>query len=219
MTCGYAACEIITSGILRAERAVRQQILGPKFSQRLFDHRQLVMAVERAFAQTGEMLATSQHSRGPQAGEELARVGNRLARIRRNRARTHDAARSFKRQIEHGSEVNVESQSAAVRSDDLPMLAEKFAIGSGEHLRCRRGWTQHLAKAVHVSAFEIDAGKQWRRNAFLTIAEQAPGLPGTLYIASEQNHPRRLQTREQGTEPRRHFRAVEADDQKLADSY
>ncbi len=74
VTSGYAACEIITIGKLRAEHTVRKQILCPKLFQRLVDDRQFVMAVEIAFAEAGEMLATSQHVRASQAGEKLASI-------------------------------------------------------------------------------------------------------------------------------------------------
>src|SRR5271157_3922264 len=204
---------------LRSQRAVRQQIFGPKLLERLLNHRQVVTAVERALAKAGKVLAASQNARGSKPGEKLARISNRLTRIRRNRARTHHVARSFKRQIEHGSEVDVESKSTAILSDHLPVLAEKLAIAGREHVRRRRSGTKHIAKTVHLSTFEIDTSKQRSRNALLAIPQQTPGLRGTLYISREQDYTGRLQPREQGSEPRRHFRAVKADDQKLTDRH
>ena len=97
------------------------------------------------------------------------------------------------------------------------MLAEEFAIAGGEDICGGGRWTEHVAKAIYDSAFEIDAGEQRRRNAFLAIAQQTPGLLGSLYVAREQDHSCRLQSLEQGTEARRHLCAVEADDQELAD--
>ncbi len=67
------------------------------------------------------------------------------------------------------------------------------------------------------AAFEIDAGEEGSRDALLAIAQKTPRLLGSLYVAREQNHSCGLQTREQGTEPRGHLRAVKADDQELAD--
>ena len=137
--------------------------------------------------------------------------------VRRDRARTHHAARGFEGEIEHRGEVNIESEGAAVLSDQLAVLAEEFAIAGGEYIRRRGRWPEHVAKSVYAAAFEVDAGEQRRGNAFLAIAQEAPGLLGALDVACEQDHSCWLQTREQGTEARRHLCAVEADDQELAD--
>jgi hypothetical protein len=42
-------------------------------------------------------------------------------------------------------------------------------------------------------------------------------LFGALDVPSEQDHSRGLQPREQGTEPRLHFGAIEANDEQLPD--
>ena len=98
------------------------------------------------------------------------------------------------------------------------MLAEKFAIAGCEYIRRRRRRAQHIAESIDAAAFKIDAGKQRGRDALLAIAQQTPGLAGILDVAGEQNHSRRLNTLQQGIEARRHLRAIEAEDQKLADS-
>src|SRR5712692_7702379 len=175
------------------------------------------MAVESALAQAGEVLAASENARRAQAREKFARVANRFARVCRDRARTHHAPRSFKGEIEHGSEVNVKSQSAAVFANHLPVLTEEFAIAGGEHIRCRRCWAEHVAKSIHAPAFEIAAGEKRRGNVLLAIAEESAGLLGGLYVPCKENDPGRLKLLEQGTEACGYLRAVEADDQKLAD--
>src|SRR5258708_34302670 len=163
------------------------------------------MAVEFALAEAGKVLATSQHACGAKPCEELARIANRFAGVGRDRARTHHAARRFKREIEHGSEVNVESEGAAVLSDDLPVFAEEFAVTGGEDICCRRSWPERIAEAVYVSAFEIDAGKQRRGNALLAIAQESPGLLRSLNVAREQDHARPVSTLEYGSEARSHL--------------
>ena len=104
------------------------------------------MAVECAFAKTGEVLATSEDGGDAQSGEKLAGIGNGFAWVSRDRARTHHAARGFEGQIEHRSEVNVESECAAIFSDHLSVFAEELAIAGGEDVgggrrraRARRG--------------------------------------------------------------------------------
>src|SRR5271154_3359222 len=97
------------------------------------------------------------------------------------------------------------------------MRAKKFAVSGREHLRRRRRRSEHIAKPIDTSAFQIDAREQRRGNTLSAIAQQPPSLLRALYIAREQNNPRRLQSRKQGTEPRRHLRAVEANDQELPD--
>ena len=96
------------------------------------------MAVECAFAETGEVFAASQDVGGAQSGKELTSVGNGLARIGGDGARTHHAARGFEGKIEDGGEVDVESEGAAVFSEKLAMLAEKFAVTGGEDIGRRR---------------------------------------------------------------------------------
>src|SRR5579863_10653995 len=175
------------------------------------------MAVEFARAQAREVLAASQHTSRAQPGKKIPRVDSSFAWILGDDSRSHHAARSFECKIEHRSKVDVKSKSAAALSDNLPVLAEEFSIAAGEYVCCCGRGAEHAAKAIHGTALKVDAGKQRRRNALLTIAQQSPGLLGTLYVPCEQNDARRLQSREQGTEAPRHLRAVEADDQKLAD--
>src|SRR5260370_37217185 len=117
------------------------------------------MAVEFALAEAGKVLAASQHACGAKPCEELARIGNRFAGVCRDCARTQHAARRFKREIEHGSEVDVESEGAAVFPNHVPVLAEELAISRREYIRCRSCRAEHVPEAVHPSALEIDAGK------------------------------------------------------------
>src|SRR5271165_6613545 len=107
------------------------------------------MAVERAFAQAWKVLAASQYIGCAKAGEKLSRVSDRLLRMRRNRARTHHITRRFKRQIEHGSEVYVKSESATVSSNQFAVPAEKFTFAGGEHFSRSRSRPQNVAEAVN----------------------------------------------------------------------
>src|SRR5258708_25895702 len=97
------------------------------------------------------------------------------------------------------------------------MLAEEPTIFRGETVCRGRSWAERVAKAGKGRALEIDAGEQRCGNALLAVAQQSPGLVCGLYVAREQDHARRLQSLEQGSEARRHLCAVKADDQKLAD--
>ena len=110
------------------------------------------MAVECAFAETGEMLAASQHVGGAQAGEEFASIGYGFARIGGDGAGTHHAARGFEGKIEDGGEIEVEAEGAAVFADELAVLAEEFAIAGGEDFGGGGGGTERIAEA-------IDAGR------------------------------------------------------------
>ena len=109
---------------LSPQPAVGKQILYPELFHRLLDHWQFVMAIKLAFSQAREVLTASHHSCCPQTGKKLAGVCSRLPRIRRNRPRTHHAARRLKRQVQCGREVDIESQRPAVLSNHLPMLTE-----------------------------------------------------------------------------------------------
>ena len=158
------------------------------------------MAVELAFAKSGKMFAASEHVRGSQPGKKLACVGQSLARISRNRPRTHHFARSLKRQIENGREINIESKSPAVFADDLPVLAIKVAIPRGEHIRRGRRRPERIAKAIDRATLQVDASKQRVSDAFLAVAQQAPSLLSALNVSREQDDSSRLQPRQQGRE-------------------
>src|ERR1700693_2755452 len=103
------------------------------------------------------MFPAAEHVTSSQSREKLARICHRFPRSCRDHARTHHAPRDIEGQIQHGSEVHVESQSAAVLTDDLPMLAEEFAIAGRENFRRRGRWSEHVAEAVDEAAFKIDA--------------------------------------------------------------
>src|SRR5271166_6168557 len=97
-----------------------------------------MMAVKLALAQSGEMLAASQHARLAQPRQELARVADDFFRIVRNRTRTQHRARSLECQVKHRGKIHVEAKSAAVFADHTPMLAKKRAASRGKNLGRRR---------------------------------------------------------------------------------
>src|SRR5579862_9196000 len=117
----------------------------------------MVMTIEGAFAETGKVLATSQHVGGAQSGEKFAGVGYGFTRIGGNGTGTHHAARGFEGKIEDGGEVEVEAEGTAVFSDELAVLAEKFVVTAGEDLRSGRGGAESFAEAIDLAAFKVDA--------------------------------------------------------------
>src|SRR5258708_16953653 len=161
-----------------------------------------MMAIELAFAEPGKMLAAAETPGRPQAGEKLASVCNRFPWIPRDGTRAHYFARSFAGQVKDRGKIDVKSESAAVFSNELSVLAEEFAVAGGEYILCRRCGTQDVSKPVYVAAFEIDTDEQRRRDARLTIAEESPGLLGALNVSSEQDDSGRLYAGEKGTELR-----------------
>ncbi len=96
-----------------------------------------------------------------------------------------------------------------------PCLRKSLRSPRGKDIRRRRRRPEHVAKAIDSSALKIDAGKQRHRDALLTLTQQPPSLLRALDIAREENDSRRLQPPKQGSEPRRHLGAVEANNQKL----
>ena len=128
-------------------------------------------------------------------------------------ARLHHAPGSLKCQIQDRSEVDIESQRSAVLAHDLSVPAEQLSILGVEYLRCRRRRSQRIAKAIDGSPFPINACEQRRGNTLLTFAQQTPCLFRTPDVPREENYSLRLQPRQQGSDPRRYLRAVEADDQ------
>src|SRR5437667_12434263 len=112
-----------------------------------------MMGVELGFAESGKMFAAAENSGISQSAQEFARVNDDLFRIGRDGSRTHHRSRGFERQVERGSEVDVEAEGAAVGADDASVLAEEFAASGGEDLGGRRGWSQYVAKAVNRAAF------------------------------------------------------------------
>ena|ERR1700687_568166 len=99
------------------------------------------------------------------------------------------------------------------------MPAKELAIARIEHVRGRRRRSQRIAKAIYSSALEINTCKQRRGDTLLTFAQQLPRLFRGLDVPCEENNAGWLQPGEQGTNPRRHPRAVEANNQKLPDLF
>src|ERR1700739_3554305 len=124
------------------------------------------MAIKLALPESGKMLAASQHFGGLDSREEFATVRDHLARVRRDCPRSHHAARRLECQIERWREIHVESQRAAVCTDNLAMLAKKFAIASSKHFSRRWRGPQRIAEPVNRSALEINASEQRSLDAF-----------------------------------------------------
>src|SRR6266550_9642937 len=102
------------------------------------------MAIQRTFPQPGKMFATPQHACFGEAGKKLAYVPDRFPRIVRNRARTHHAFGSFKRQVSDRRKIHVESQRPAILADHSPMLAKELAVPCSKYLSRRRSWSNHI---------------------------------------------------------------------------
>ena len=102
------------------------------------------MRIERSLAQSREMFAAAKHGGISQPAQKLARVGNHLLRIVRNRPRTHHLSRSLVGQIEHRRKIHVEANRAAVLADHSSMLADVY----------KRQWNYLVAFAfLGVAAF------------------------------------------------------------------
>ncbi len=99
------------------------------------------------------------------------------------------------------------------------MLAKKRAAARGKNLRRRRRRAEHAAETIHRAAFQIHASEKRRGDALLAFAQKDMRLFRPSDVARKQNHPRRLNLRKQGSEPRRHLGSIEADDEELADIY
>ncbi len=176
-----------------------------------------MVRIERGLAQSGEMFAAAEDSGIAQSAQKLARVDNHLFRIVRDRPRTHHRARRLEGQIEHRGKIHVEAKRAAVFADHATMLAKKRAAARGKNLCRRRRRTDHVAETVHRAAFKVHASEKRRGHALLAFAQKSMRLLSSGDVAGKQNHARRLNLREQGSEARRHLGPVEADDEELAD--
>lgn len=96
------------------------------------------------------------------------------------------------------------------------MFAKQFAIAGSEDIRSRWSWAQNVAKAIDGSTFKIDAGKQWRLDAILAVAEQLPRLLRSSNVTREKDHAGRLHLGQQGRQPRGHLCAIKADNEQLS---
>src|ERR1700681_2600118 len=97
------------------------------------------------------------------------------------------------------------------------MLAKESTITCGERVRWRRRCSQRVTKSIDRPALKINARKQRCGDTLLALAQQSPRLFRNLNVPREQDDARWLQPLEQGTEPRRHLRALETNNQDLAD--
>src|SRR5438552_19194295 len=93
-----------------------------------------MMGVELGFAESGKMFAAAENSGISQSAQEFARVNDDLFRIGRDGSRTHHLSRGFERQVDRGSEVDVEAERAAVAADHASVLADAVAADGGEAL-------------------------------------------------------------------------------------
>jgi hypothetical protein len=163
------------------------------------------------------MLAASEHPRFAQARKKLTRVPDDRLRIRRNCPRTHHRPRSFKRQINRRREIYIEAKRPATLPDNPAMFPEELSVSSSESIGRRWRRAQHLAEAIDPSTLQIDAAEQWRAHGGLAIFQKLVRLPRARDIAREENDAGGLNSFQQAPQPRRHFRAIKANDQKLAD--
>src|ERR1700722_1373176 len=175
------------------------------------------MCIERSLAQSRKMFPAPKHSRILQPTQKLARVHNHLPRIIRHRARLHHRPRSRISQVKHRSKIHIKPKRPAILPNHASMLAIKRAPARSKHLRRRRRRPNHLAKPVNCSTFKVHTSKKRSSHKLLAIPQKRRRLPNSAKIPSKKNPPRRLNLCEQGSDTRRHFRSVEADDKKLAD--
>src|SRR5579864_1006824 len=99
------------------------------------------------------------------------------------------------------------------------MLAEKLGMSARKNVGGRRRGSENVAKAVYTPPLEIHASQQWLAHAGLAFLQQRVGLRRINNVARKQDYSAGLNTGEQIRQLRRHFRAVEANDEKLADSF
>ncbi len=170
------------------------------------------MRIKRGLAQPREMLTAPEHAGISQPAQKLACVDNHLFWIVRNRPRTHHRTRSVVGQVEHRSKIHIETKRAAVFANHAPMLAKERAAARGKSLRRSGRRAEHVAETIHRAAFKVHASEKRRGHALLAFPQKSVRLLSSRDVAGKQNHPRRLNLREQGSEPRRHLGAVEADD-------
>ena len=158
------------------------------------------MTVEFSFTKSGKVLPAAEHSGRFKSGQKFSRIRRNLVRIGGNDARSHDASGYLESQIQHGSKIDVESESATVIADDLSVPAEELGIIGGEHL-CR-GWSRPecISKPIYSSAFQVNAGEQRSVNCALTVAEKVPGLQRIFDVARKENDAGRLYSGKQGSE-------------------
>src|SRR6267378_2322101 len=97
------------------------------------------------------------------------------------------------------------------------MLAKERTVARRKNFCRRRRRTHRVAETVHGAAFEVHTSEKRRGHTFLAFAQQSMRLLSSGDIAGKQNHPRRLNLREQGSETWRHLGPVEADNEELAD--
>src|SRR5712692_2919844 len=123
----------------------------------------------------------------------------------------------MKSQVHHRREVRVEAERAAGFANHFSVLAEEPAVSGGEYIRRGRCRTSDVAEPVHPAAFHVHTSKQGRGDARMAIFEQRVRLLRAGNVAGKEDHSCGLYPCELGTETGRHFGAVEADDEKLAD--
>ena len=196
---------------------IGHHVLRPQLLPRLLNHRQFMMAVEFALTQTREMLATSHHPGVAPARAKTPAHKHYLLGILRHRTRTHHRARRFKCQIKRRSKINIESKRPAILPNHAPMLPKQPPVARRKNIRRRRRPANRFAKPIHPPALKIHTGKQRSLDQRLAVAQQLPSLLSTDNISRKQNHARRLDAPQQGTERRTHLRPIKPDDQKLSD--
>jgi hypothetical protein len=103
----------------------------------------------------------------------------------------------------------------AIRSNQFAVRPKQLSIARREHIRWGGSRPECIAKAIDISTLEIDTAKERRANQLPAIPQKAPSLFRTLDIPAEENYSGGLQPFQQGSNPRIHLRAVEADNEKL----
>src|SRR5579864_2735151 len=141
--------------------------------------REFVVGIEIGLAESGKMFNCSQHSCRPKSSEKFASVYGGFLGIIGNRTRTHHLARRLECQIYNRGEVRVETHCPARFTDDVSMVAIKFAVAGGEHIGGGGRGTGDVAKAIHSAAFHIHTSEQWGRNASPALSQQLVCLLST----------------------------------------
>src|SRR5262249_16882472 len=90
-------------------------------------------------------------------------------------------------------------------------------VSGCKHIRRRWRGSDRTPKPVDLTAFEVDTTKQRDLHLCLAIFKQLVGLLRADNIPRKQNDACGLNTSQQGSQRRRHLRAVETDNEKLSE--
>ena len=181
-----------------------------------FDAGEFVVGIEPCRGVAREMLAAAENTGGPQRIVESRRFFNDLGDIAPIAAAAKRVVGLIvERDVQHGTEVEVEAENSKEAACDIAVAADQVQIRGVAELLGAGRLVPDTFEAGNATAFLVDRDDRLDAAQISEVVDEFAQLLGSLDIATEENEPSRLDLAEEAGGVGIEFRARNTNKKKL----